>query len=1187
MRYYHLITLCGLSLASALNENPQIKADIRADTNRDGKVDLKGLSDATGKTKWTETSGAIFLPNIGDTDRRCSKKALSGPALSNEKLDDCNDASDNTQRGPQYLAPLKTVPIPAASKNAKGAITVPDATQRKFVRIFRKQGKDWVYVDRKHIFSQKELQAGLELGIDARDTRRPKIWDGRVTVQFDVTDGDAKSSDKVMLRVAPVLTHHHLQKVEQVLAVQGNKTDSPYLVGFNKDFGSVVKAAGIKKDLYLFNASDDIWAQDFVEPGYASMPGPKGAVSIRIMIRSPQDERVAGRQLFEYYRKAGVGAVQHLGGKRDEINSGGNIEAIPPYTYKGKSWPAGRVILGDHGKQKHHISAYLEAQESQNPLHLDTAWLAIGHVDEFIQFLPAKNKRGWVAVINDPRAAIKLLEETRKAGHGSLPAISRKNDTSPNPGQDCDTFACAIPVNTPTITQLLTDKKLMKLNERCAQRIDGNIRTLTKEVGLTDEDIIRIPALFKASDFAGGDDSRLQVGAFFPGVVNNLVLTGYKTCVAPNPWGPVVDGKDIIAETIKAKYAKIGTKISFIDDWNTHHNGGGEVHCGSNSIRDMSARWCIAAILIKPSTQVVKKPTRQLFDKSIIKDKAFSTITLASFFIWLGFLVPYILTPSFCLMGLDHPVSSDLAYYMLPVLNAAQAVGRILSAAIVDHKVLGAESILFSHLVISGILALCWIAVHNLGGFTVFLILYGFFSGAVTTLPAFIIPYLCPSMAVIGTRIGIVYGAAGFGALIGAPIAIAADEAYGGQKNRAFLGAQLWCGLAILFSSFLSVYPLWEARKRRKAIEAAGSKFAKHRQPHVSAAMDPLSIIASIAGIATAGTSLSKAIYHFISSTRGASREMVEIARSISDLSCILSELRRVLRESGELCSRRLLRRIKSAMKRISRIHDDIYKLMDNITSFQTLKWSFKRSEVQCKLTLIESHKTAIQLMLNILILAVATRKEVKSSNTEADSSDEQQKGKGKESELPLLRQQSENLIYGACHCLEDLSSNQESDINTCPGENGDDIDAGQNESNTQIQLWRPESGPDDTGQWLFDLVFNIDAQPDQSSDSQSPSNSREAVHPSFKSEALAIRTPTELRVVICKPGAGDSIIDELLIDWTKLSRYEIERTKPVPQQDETKDPESPPEEAQVLHFNDSSGRRYRFPFQLVNTWQR
>ncbi|KAL9564308.1 hypothetical protein ACKAV7_011499 [Fusarium commune] len=591
MRYHHLLALCGFPLASAAPSNPHIKADIRADTNRDGRVDLDGFSDTNDKTGWTEKSGAIFLPNIGDTDRRCSKMALSVPALSDEELDDCNDASDNTQRAPEYLAPLKTVPITTVSENANGTVTVPNATQRKFVRIFQKQGQNWVYINNNHTFSQQELKAGLDLGIDARDTRRPEVWDGRVTVRFTVQVGDTKSSDTVMLRVAPVLTHHHLQKVEQVLAVLDNMIENPYLVNFTNTLGSIAKAAGLKKDLYLFNVENDKWTQDFVEPGYASMPGPNGTVSIRIMIRCPGDEREGGRQLFQYFRKAGVGAVQHLGVWRSNIDSGGNTEAIPPYTFKGKSWPAGRLIHGKHDTESHHILSYLEAQESQQPLLLDTAWLSVGHVDEFLQFIPAKNKRGWVAVISDPRLAIKLLRGTRKAGHGLLPAISRKNDTGFSPG---DAFGYSFesePVDSTTITQLLGNKRLMRLNDKCARRIDGNIRILRREVGLADEDIIRIPALFNRSDSSEGDGSKLKVGAFFPAVINNLVLTGYNTCVAPNPWGPVVEGKDILAETISNTYAKVGMKIKFIDDWNSHHKDQGGVHCGTNSIRDMSAKW--------------------------------------------------------------------------------------------------------------------------------------------------------------------------------------------------------------------------------------------------------------------------------------------------------------------------------------------------------------------------------------------------------------------------------------------------------------------------------------------------------------------------------------------------------------------------------------------------------------------
>jgi protein-arginine deiminase len=50
----------------------------------------------------------------------------------------------------------------------------------------------------------------------------------------------------------------------------------------SKVSSTAVADVGLKDDLYLFNASDDIWAKDFVEPGYSSIPGPHRPVGIRM-----------------------------------------------------------------------------------------------------------------------------------------------------------------------------------------------------------------------------------------------------------------------------------------------------------------------------------------------------------------------------------------------------------------------------------------------------------------------------------------------------------------------------------------------------------------------------------------------------------------------------------------------------------------------------------------------------------------------------------------------------------------------------------------------------------------------------------------------------------------------------------------------------------------------------------------
>ncbi|USP81278.1 uncharacterized protein yc1106_08552 [Curvularia clavata] len=627
MRTPALLALSGLYLApsalarvvprdsgtATIPSPTSLKADIRADTDRDGFVDIEGSADLDGKTTWNATYGAIFLPNIGDTDKRCSNALLKGPAVSNEKLDACHDASDNVLRNEEFLAPLLTVPMTGLPNDASGRVYLKDPVQRKNVRIFYQANENstWTYVDGNYTFSAAALREGLVLGIDGRDTRRPKGWDGRALVTFDVKSSNSTSSDSVMLRVAPVLTHTHLDTVEQVLGAKGNETDSPLLVRFNEQLKKAVNESGLEEDLYLFNVSDDIWVQDFMEPGFASMPGPCGPISLRIMIRSPQDERVAGRQLFEYYRDTGIGAVQQLGGTLDQINSGGNIETIPPYEFNGTSWPAGRLVIGNHGQQRNFLVPFFQAQETQDPLLLDTDWLLAGHVDEVLQFIPADSERGWVVMVNDPTAGVKMLQDIKASGQGSQPVYSRKNDTSPAP---CDNDDCqTVPVESTTINEILANADLMSIQKYCADRIEKNLRILKEATGVTDDEIIRLPAMFKRFDlgsFPGNfsDDSTnnftnalvdapinssdtFKFGAMWPNLVNGLVMSGFDTYIAPNPWGPLVNGTDILAAKAKEQYGRLGMDVIFIDDWNTHHSGNGEVHCGTNSVREMDVEW--------------------------------------------------------------------------------------------------------------------------------------------------------------------------------------------------------------------------------------------------------------------------------------------------------------------------------------------------------------------------------------------------------------------------------------------------------------------------------------------------------------------------------------------------------------------------------------------------------------------
>ncbi|MFC9915428.1 hypothetical protein [Streptomyces sp. NPDC059862] len=100
-----LAVVSGAVPAAVAADTRGVRADIRADVNRDGAVDVTGDSDVAGKAAWNSGRGAIFLPNLDDTHRRCKTRTPDGRRLSHARLQACNDAQGNVVRTPEYLAP--------------------------------------------------------------------------------------------------------------------------------------------------------------------------------------------------------------------------------------------------------------------------------------------------------------------------------------------------------------------------------------------------------------------------------------------------------------------------------------------------------------------------------------------------------------------------------------------------------------------------------------------------------------------------------------------------------------------------------------------------------------------------------------------------------------------------------------------------------------------------------------------------------------------------------------------------------------------------------------------------------------------------------------------------------------------------------------------------------------------------
>lgn len=579
-------TLCVIALAACGSDHVShppptgAVADIAADSNRDGEVRFDG-SDAV-KMDWTEEVGAVFLANIDDDSRRC--KTVDNDLT----IALCNDAQDDVVNGADDALDLARLRTRATTEpaDATGKIDVLPEAAKPHVRLFVRSGPadaDFTLVDDATVFTHDQLEKGLELGIEATDIVRDRaVWDGYADIQLTVSSSEGTATDTVRMRVAPVLTFHHLLDAQ---AVWLPKPLNSGRRATRDDVATSSKQAGLDAPLEIDVV--DQWAQDYFEPGFMSMPGMSGTQHVILvnyrsanvfdptMTKAPL--RPAGRIVFELRGRDVAGVQQYdveHDRKMDGLNSFGNLETIPPYEKDGVSFPFGRVLRGATSSffPDRAFTKMVDAQGQQPEVDIDTSWLLVGHVDETLSFVKAPTPRGWMLLANDARLAKKMLDDAVAAGHGDVQMFVGKTSI-----EDEDKPADI------TIADVLADSQVMQASAEAAAEVDGQLEVLKRETGLTDDEIIHVPYLHTIHDG--------KSIAYQPGTVNGLYLASNRFA-APDPHGPVIDGKDMFKEALSVPLAKIGITVDWVEDWDAYHRNFGEVHCASNTSRQIpTARW--------------------------------------------------------------------------------------------------------------------------------------------------------------------------------------------------------------------------------------------------------------------------------------------------------------------------------------------------------------------------------------------------------------------------------------------------------------------------------------------------------------------------------------------------------------------------------------------------------------------
>jgi len=572
---------------------PPSIVDIRADVNRNGQVDLSDPTEDADEEKWDASHGAVFLANIDDDDVSCRRPSSS---ISDDELAACHDASNDTLDGDADLAdlaPLKTVPWPAAPDSASGMVKLalpnnPGQDPRTYVRLFRREGTTITLFKDGDALPAAALRQGVELRLEGRDiVRDASKWDGYLDVTLEVQysdggdGGQTKSqSDTLRMRVAPVLTSHHLQPLDTLYV---SKSDDPDSIKFRADLKAAAQAASVPKTIEI--ATWDQWTQDYFETGWMSMPAPGGKQHvITVYIRSANVDnpnnairplREAGRVVYDL-RGLDIAAVQQYDIKHpwdmDTLCSLGNLETIPPHSHGNNSYPMGRMMMGKVANfyPDPTFTAMLEGQKVQSPLWMDTSWLLVGHVDETMSFIKASTPRGWLLLLNDPALAKQMLQDASTAGHGATVMFE---------GQFWDDGQKVYSAQT-TIDQVLADTEVMSESAKAVTEVASQLALFKQETGITDAEIVHLPFLhYPVEGYSV---------AYQPGTVNGTVLADAHYA-APQTHGPVIGGVDIFKKQLTDELGKHGVTVHYIENWNLYHRLLGEVHCGTNALRVVPA----------------------------------------------------------------------------------------------------------------------------------------------------------------------------------------------------------------------------------------------------------------------------------------------------------------------------------------------------------------------------------------------------------------------------------------------------------------------------------------------------------------------------------------------------------------------------------------------------------------------
>ena len=409
-----------------------------------------------------------------------------------------------------------------------------------------------------------------------------------VIAQSKSNPGDRHYCQRIPITVSPFILLSNLDEVEQLYLAKCVDSEHPNRNIESEQFITDLATALISTEGPLTNIDQitvitdvekDIWAQDYSEIGYTSVPTRsmhtvlKATPTSGYQLSSKINDQLLGAN-FGLFPEYGIGA-----GNPSGEDFFGNIEVTPPIS----GYPWGRIFVGRNMSDD--LKRRLNNQKIQAPIiEVNTSWLRVGHVDEIVIFVPASDTtKGFKMLIASPQKAMDIIGAIEPELQPYT--IITGTDWSSQLGT----------LITTTVEALLTggantpEYAIRKSNTQWIQPKLNQIRgQFKKELKLDDSDIIDIPVLFVGTVQWNDPENPITVtsvssaNAYSPNMINLLVVNDH--LVIPDPLGPISDGKDQFKDAVESSLDDFDLHLDFIYNW-VYHEAKGEIHCGTNAKR--------------------------------------------------------------------------------------------------------------------------------------------------------------------------------------------------------------------------------------------------------------------------------------------------------------------------------------------------------------------------------------------------------------------------------------------------------------------------------------------------------------------------------------------------------------------------------------------------------------------------